>query len=64
MHRYDQRVYILRVWLERGGAPETPGWRASLTDEINGRTQRYFSSPDALLEHLRERLQSGPVGPE
>lgn len=59
MQRYDQRVYILRVWIERDRATEPPRWRASLTDERNGRTQRYFSSLASLLEHLRERLEAG-----
>lgn len=58
MRRYDQRVYILRVWIERDRFSGRPSWRASLTDELEGRTQRYFSSLASLLEHLRDRLQA------
>ncbi|HKI56675.1 MAG TPA: hypothetical protein VKB31_05935 [Trueperaceae bacterium] len=57
MHRYDRRVYILRVWVERDRPGDEPRWRASLTDELDGRTQRFFSSPEGLLDHLQERLQ-------
>jgi len=60
MHRYDQRVYILRVWLEHDRPEDGPSWRASLTDELDGRTPRYFASPQGLLDHLRERLQGWP----
>lgn len=57
MQRYDRRVFILRVWLERDRADDEPRWRASLTDELDARAKRYFASPEALLEHLRQRLR-------
>lgn len=56
MARDEQRIYILRVWLERPRPDGAPAWRASLTDEADRSRPSYFSSLRGLLAHLRDLL--------
>jgi len=57
MVRDEQRIFILRVWLERTRSEGGADWRASLTDEADRSRPRYFSSLTDLLAHLRDLLE-------
>ncbi|WP_045234993.1 hypothetical protein [Deinococcus pimensis] len=46
-------LYLLRVWYEYDG--DRPVWRASLKGPHDER-RRFFTSRDALLRYLGERL--------
>ncbi len=59
MRREDQRIYVLRVWIERESDTEQARWRASLSDGADGRRTHYFSS----LTLLRDLFDPWPTGP-
>lgn len=63
MRRYDQRIYVLRVWVERAEGAARARWRASLSDATDRRRIHYFSSLPRLLAYLRELLDPWPKGP-
>ena len=49
-------AYMLRLWEERGDAPNLPGtWRCSLEDAHTGE-KHGFGSLEALLAFLRKRV--------
>ena len=57
IHDATYQVYLLRLWREQPASPERQAvWRFSLEDARSSE-RRGFSSPEALVEFLQERMQ-------
>jgi hypothetical protein len=54
----NDRVFVLRFWIERESAPGSERiWRARVRDVASGR-EAYFNSVEATLDHLRKEMAS------
>lgn len=57
----NDRVFILRFWLERESAPSAvPFWRAKVSDVVSGE-EKHTNGVDEALEHIRTQMNSTPI---
>lgn len=56
----NDRVFILRFWVERESAPDAvPFWRAKVSDVVSGE-EKHTNGVERALDHIRAQMESTP----